>query len=209
MAKKKTKTQGRQQRRRTTSAAAKPSATKKTATRPAPPLLGVTVCFSGTRNLVDRVEAVGGIIRDSVTKDRDLVVIKNAGAATAKSRKAAKYGIKTVTLDQLERMLDGRLRLPASVVMAQLKNLRDLDLSGIGRLPGRRKSTSDIAQGLRHLAKLKHLDTISVPTIKRRQDLLALKGMKTLKRCSAELDTREARAGMELLKKAIPGLGLE
>lgn len=76
------------------------------------PLSGKKVCITGDvwapRKAVQKmVAAAGGQAVDSVSKDTSFLVCDDAGSSTSKSKRAAAYGIPTISGQDLKRVLDG------------------------------------------------------------------------------------------------------
>ncbi|MGL5712887.1 MAG: BRCT domain-containing protein, partial [Paraclostridium sp.] len=59
----------------------------------------VKVCFSGVRdtNLELEIYRLGGIVTDSITKDTNILIVKDATVNTGKTAKAKKYGIEILS----------------------------------------------------------------------------------------------------------------
>jgi len=76
------------------------------------PLAGKKICITGEvwapRKAVQKlIVAAGGQAADSVSKDTSLLVCDEAGSSSAKSKRAAAYGIPIVSGSDLKRILDG------------------------------------------------------------------------------------------------------
>jgi DNA ligase (NAD+) len=75
------------------------------------PVAGRSFCFTGTRELLKETEAAGGVIKDDVSKGLQYLVQKDSTKESSKTRKAAKYGTKVISLDHLRAVLAGRAEL--------------------------------------------------------------------------------------------------
>ena len=65
---------------------------------------GKIFVFSGFRDkdLKENLESIGAIVKDSVTKKVDYVVVKDINSTSNKTLKADKYGIEIIERDQIE-----------------------------------------------------------------------------------------------------------
>ena len=76
------------------------------------PVFGKSFCFTGTRELVDEVEAQGGIVKSGVSKGLQYLVQKDATSSSNKTMKAESYGTKIISVDCLRDVLAGNRQLP-------------------------------------------------------------------------------------------------
>jgi DNA ligase (NAD+) len=56
--------------------------------------------------LVKLIESHGGVWKNSVTMKTDYLVTNNPGSASGKAKKAAKYGTRVISFDDLMRMVE-------------------------------------------------------------------------------------------------------
>lgn len=65
------------------------------------PLAGKSFCLTGTREMSDEIQRLGGTIKNSVSRQLDYLVQKDAESISSKSKKARQYGIKIISIQQL------------------------------------------------------------------------------------------------------------
>lgn len=78
---------------------------------PTTPFTDLNFVFTGTRECIAEVEALGGNVQDGIRKDTTYLVQKG-DKLTAKAEKAQTQGVKVISLDLLKRVLDGTGDLP-------------------------------------------------------------------------------------------------
>lgn len=71
-------------------------------------IAGKTFCFTGTRQYLAEVEALGGIIKSGVSKGLDYLVQADPLSRSNKTKKAEEYGTQVVSVDYLAQLLSGR-----------------------------------------------------------------------------------------------------
>lgn len=72
------------------------------------PIAGRSFCFTGTRKGEAEVAAMGGIVKDRVTKDLDYLVQKDPTKISNKTKKAESYGVGIISADFLSEVLAGK-----------------------------------------------------------------------------------------------------
>lgn len=72
------------------------------------PLSGVVFCFTGTREMLDDVEKLGGKIASGVSKNVHYLVQKDKDSSSSKSQKAKSLGIKVIDLSDLKELINGK-----------------------------------------------------------------------------------------------------
>jgi len=70
-------------------------------------LAGVTMCFTGTRELLEEAEAAGAIIKSGVSSKLQVLVQKDATSQTNKTKQAESFGVKIIGIETLRGVLDG------------------------------------------------------------------------------------------------------
>lgn len=70
------------------------------------PFGALTFCFTGTRELSDIVEKLGGKLASGVSKNVQYLVQKDKDSVSSKSQKAVSLGIKVIGLDELQTMIE-------------------------------------------------------------------------------------------------------
>jgi len=70
-------------------------------------LKGKTVCMSGTRDpaLVAAIEGQGGTMKSGVSKKLDYLILKDPSSTSAKAKKARRYGIEILGIDDMWALL--------------------------------------------------------------------------------------------------------
>ena len=74
-------------------------------------IAGKSFCFTGTRDLVEEVQAAGGIIKSGVSKGLHYLVQKDPTSTSGKTMKAESYGTKIIGVDYLREVLAGNAAL--------------------------------------------------------------------------------------------------
>jgi DNA ligase (NAD+) len=72
---------------------------------------GKAFCFTGTRELLEDVEAAGGIIKSGVSKNCDYLVQKDPTSRTNKTQKAEANGVEIIGIEYLRKVLAGEAKL--------------------------------------------------------------------------------------------------
>lgn len=70
-------------------------------------LSGVTICFTGTRELLEQAEMAGATIKSGISKGLHMLVQKDPTSRTNKTNKAEKYGVKIISVERLRSILAG------------------------------------------------------------------------------------------------------
>lgn len=70
------------------------------------PLSNITFCFTGTRELLDDVEKLGGKISSGVSKNVNYLVQKDKNSTSSKSQKAKSLGVNIIDLDDLRNLIN-------------------------------------------------------------------------------------------------------
>ena len=70
------------------------------------PFGAFTFCFTGTRELSDVVEKLGGKLANGVSKNVQYLVQKDKDSVSSKSQKAVSLGVKIIGIDELLVMID-------------------------------------------------------------------------------------------------------
>jgi DNA ligase (NAD+) len=76
---------------------------------------GLSFCFTGTRDGLERVEALGGFVKSGVSKGLDFLVQKDPLSVSGKSKKAEQYGTKIISVDFLFKVMDEGLNIVDAV----------------------------------------------------------------------------------------------
>ena len=71
------------------------------------PLSGITMCWTGTRELLDEAQAAGAIVKSGVSKGLHVLVQVDPLSQTTKSKKAESYGTKVISVDYLRKLISG------------------------------------------------------------------------------------------------------
>lgn len=74
------------------------------------PLKGMLVCMTGFRDgsMQDAVEAAGGTIKSGVSKKLNILVAREPDSTSGKAKKARKYGVEIVGIDEMWTRLGGK-----------------------------------------------------------------------------------------------------
>ncbi len=75
------------------------------------PFVGLSFCFTGTREHLEDVERLGGSIKSGISKGLTFLVQKDAMSQSSKTRKAEEYGTQIIGIDYLKRAIDGEVTL--------------------------------------------------------------------------------------------------
>ena len=71
-------------------------------------IAGKTFCFTGTRQYIPEVEALGGIIKSGVSKGLDYLVQADPLSRSNKTKKAEEYGTQVISVEYLAQLLAGK-----------------------------------------------------------------------------------------------------
>lgn len=82
-----------------------------TAKPPLRPFAGFSFCFTGTRDGVDEVAKLGGVVKSGVSKGLTFLVQKDAESKSNKTQKAEEYGTKIISAAFLKRAINGEVTL--------------------------------------------------------------------------------------------------
>lgn len=74
-------------------------------------LEGVSMCFTGTRDLLERAEAEGAVIKTGISRNLDILVQKSATSNSNKTQKAEELGVKIISVDRLRQILNGEVTI--------------------------------------------------------------------------------------------------
>ncbi len=69
---------------------------------------GRSFCFTGTRDLLEEVEAAGGIIKSGISKGLNFLVQRDPLSLSNKTKKADELGIQIISIDFLREVLEGK-----------------------------------------------------------------------------------------------------
>lgn len=69
------------------------------------PFEGISFCFTGTRELVDEVEKLGGKIASGVSKNVKYLVQKSKDSTSSKSSKAKELGVEVIGIEELKQLI--------------------------------------------------------------------------------------------------------
>jgi DNA ligase (NAD+) len=74
------------------------------------PLKGTNVCMTGFRDgdMQDAIEAAGGTVKSGVSKSLNILVAKDPNSTSGKAKKAAKYGVEVIGIDEMWTRLGGK-----------------------------------------------------------------------------------------------------
>ncbi len=75
------------------------------------PFAGLSFCFTGTREGVDEVESLGGIIKSGISRNLTFLVQKDALSTSKKTQLADSYGTKVISIDYLRKAIAGEVSL--------------------------------------------------------------------------------------------------
>jgi DNA ligase (NAD+) len=75
------------------------------------PFSGLSFCLTGTRAFIDDIERLGGTVKSGVSKGLTYLVQKDPLSQSTKTKKADEYGTKIISLDYLEKAINGEVSL--------------------------------------------------------------------------------------------------
>ena len=79
----------------------------------ASPVAGKSFCWTGTRDCLEEVQALGGVVKSGVSKGLQFLVQNDATSRSNKTMKAEGYGTKIISVDCLRDVLAGIKPLPS------------------------------------------------------------------------------------------------
>lgn len=75
------------------------------------PFAGMSFCWTGCRDHIAEVEAMGGVQKSGISKGLTFLVQKDATSTSNKTKKADEYGVKVISIDYLRRAIAGEVTL--------------------------------------------------------------------------------------------------
>lgn len=72
------------------------------------PLAGITMCWTGTRELIDEAKAAGVIVKSGISKGLDILVQLDPLSKTVKTQKAEALGTQIISVEYLRKLLLGQ-----------------------------------------------------------------------------------------------------
>jgi DNA ligase (NAD+) len=74
------------------------------------PMAGQSFCMTGFRDaeMVQAIERAGGTVKDGVSRDLTVLVVKDPGSTSGKAQKARQYGVEVLGIDEMWDRLGGK-----------------------------------------------------------------------------------------------------
>lgn len=72
------------------------------------PLDGITMCWTGTRDLIEEAKAAGVIVKSGISKGLHVLVQLDPLSKTVKTQKAESYGTQIISVEYLGKLLSGK-----------------------------------------------------------------------------------------------------
>lgn len=75
------------------------------------PLANYSFCWTGTRELIDEVQQLGGVVKSGISKGLNYLVQKDALSTSVKTTKAESLGVTIISVDYLRKVVKGEATL--------------------------------------------------------------------------------------------------